>query len=56
MSVLKIKDSSSGQWTGILSIQGDKGEPGGMNDAVALSLLRIANKVWYEDDKGKAYV
>lgn len=56
MSVLKIKDSSSGQWTGIPSIQGDKGETGGVNDAVALSLLRIANAVWYEDDKGKAYV
>lgn len=56
MSVLKIKDSASGQWTGIASIQGDKGETGGVNDAVALSLLRIANAVWYEDENRMAYV
>lgn len=59
MSVLKIRDSASGQWQGISSIQGEpgaKGETGGVNDAVKLALLNIANHVWYNDDKGPEYI
>lgn len=59
MSVLKIRDSASGPWQGISSIQGEpgqKGETGGVNDAVKLALMQIVNHVYYDDERRMEYV
>ena len=60
MSVLKIKNTPSGDWHPIRTIRGatgDKGDTGGnVTDAVKLALLQIAQDVWYLDDKGPTYI
>lgn len=56
MSVLKLRNTPGGAWRGIRTIKGEKGDTGGVTDAVKLALLQIAQNVWYLDDKVQTYI
>lgn len=55
MSVLKIKNTSTGTWEDIVTIKGETGEPGSISTDLKHALLQIAEKVYYIDGRGERY-